>query len=225
MTALPILKDATGDTTESPSRQEIVEEPEVSPPLASPAPKELPPGGRELVDSARYADIAHRLLMGQKGVEIAADLGMSDRHLRRILHRPDFREHYMKVHSEFYSDLSEVIRNEKLQPLVRAQAQAIRAQTLVTEVMEEVQSRITSGMAKATDLKVGVDAAFGIMDRSKGDLSATPSAVAGVQVNFNVSDGNKRVLAETIEESGIDLSDIIDVVPSEETNPDDARTE
>jgi hypothetical protein len=181
-----------------------------------------------LVETARYEEIARKLIMGQKASEIASDLGLSDRHVRRLLQRPEMEAIYRRVATEFYGDIDQVIKDEKLRPLIRAQAQAIRAQTLVTEVMDEVRDRITDGRAKATDLKVGADVAFGIMDRAKGDLSIAHGAGGGpINVEFNIGGARRALLRETIEEAGLDLSDlgIVDVESHPVEDTDGERTE
>lgn len=154
-----------------------------------------------------FEDIARRVLMGQKVDEIAEDLGYTGRHIRRLLHDPRLQSAYRKISEEFYSDFDRILRDEKMRPLQRAQAQAIRAQTLLTEVMETVRERIADGNAKATELKVGVDAAFGIIDRSKGELG-TQSNRSTTNVQFQIGTDRTSMIKATIQEAGLDLSDL-----------------
>jgi hypothetical protein len=179
-----------------------------------------------IVRDARYEDVARRVIMGQDQTEIAADLAISTRTVRRMLTDPQMGDIYRRVHEEFYADLDKIIRDEKIEPLRRAHAQAIRAQTVVSEIIDEVRNRIVGGTAKATDLKVGADTAFGIIDRAKGDLSAVASARTSVHVRFDMTGDKKNLLRETIREAGIDLRDlgIIDaeIIPTKETDDDEA---
>lgn len=172
--------------------------------------------GHEIVNHAKYEDISRRLIMGSKAIEVAADIGMSDRNLRRVMIRPEFIEIYHKVAESFYADLDKVMKDEKIRPLLRAQAQAVRAQTLLYEIQEEVRTRIKDGTARSTDLKVGADTAFGVIDRSKNEL--TPDGAANIAIQLNINTDKRRLLREVTEESGVDLSDlgIIDVTPEDD---------
>lgn len=197
----------------------LKEEPKAfTPPPAPPNdPDPIPPEvGRQLVDRARHEDIARRVIMGQKSADIAADVGYTERHLRRILRLPAFVEVYERVAKTLYSNLDEVVLDEKLQPLHRVSAMANRSLTLLSEVQAEVRDRIEKGTARSTDLKVGADTAFGIIDRSKGELS--PYGSPAVAVQFNINQDKKALLRSVVEEAGVDLSDlgIIDVEPIED---------
>ena len=192
----------------------------------SPTPPET---GRALVDRAKYEDISRRVIMGAKMADIAIDIGYTERHLRRILQRPAFVEVYERISKNINNNLDEVVVDEKLQPLHRIHAMTNRSITTLFEVQEEVRLRIKDGTARATDLKVGADTAFGIIDRSKGELS--PHGVNRVAVQFNINADKKALLRSVVKESGVDLSDlgIIDVTPMEDDpnaeSPQEQETE
>jgi hypothetical protein len=202
-------------------RQE--EAPDSATPTPSP-PSALPhPAGPALVERNKYEDIARMLLMGTPLTDIAVEIGKSPRTLRRILRHPTFVAVHSKVAEEFWGNLDKVLLDEKIRPLQRAQAQAVRAQTLLSETIEEVRSRIADGSAKATDLRVGVDASFGVIDRSKNEMSTAADAKRPAQINqFNIATSKRALLKATIDEAGLDLSDldIIDVTPSDDATPD-----
>jgi len=193
-------------------------------------PPPTPPAkGRALVDRAMYEDIARRVIMGAKMADIAIDVNYTERHLRRILQRPAFVEVYERISKNINNNLDDVVIDEKLQPLHRFSAMTTRAVTALHEVQEEVRARIANGTARATDLKVGSDTAFGIIDRSKGELS--PHGTNRVAVQFNINSDKKALLRSVVEESGVDLSDlgIIDVTPMEDDSdaerPEEQETE
>ena len=171
-------------------------------------------------DHARYHDTARRLIMQQTLAEIAADFGMSARQMRRVVKRPAFLLIYREVHDEMMANLDPLIQDERIAPLLRAKAQSIRMQTVLQEVVDEIRDRIKQGTAKATEMKVVVDAAFGIIDRAKTELSNVQTKGGGgvdVNVALTVTGASKQIISETLGESGLDLSDIIDVEPLDDT--------
>jgi len=171
------------------------------------------------IDYAKFHDIARRLILQQSTAEIAIDYGMSDRQIRRWLKRPEFLRIYRQVHDEMMADLDKLIKDEKVAPLLRARAQAVRMQTVLQEIVDEVQGRIKDGRARATEMKVAADVAFGLIDRAKIDLSNVPGSQGGataVNVSLTLTGDGKRLFHETIAESGLDLSDIIDVDHTDE---------
>ena len=182
-----------------------------------------PPAGRALVDLAKYEDIARRLIMGEKPGEISADFNYSERHFRRILHRPDFIEVYSKVSEAFYKDMDKVMLNEKLRPIHRAQAMEVRSLTLLANIQAEVQRKINDGDARSTDLKVGADTAFGIIDRSKGELS--PAGTTQITTNFILKADKKKLLREVVNEAGVDISDLGIIIDVEEVSDDNPPQE
>ena len=173
-------------------------------------------------DHARHHDIARKLIMQQSLAEIAADYAMSARQMRRIVKRPGFLKIYRQVHTEMMSDLDSLIKDEKVTPLLRARAQAIRMQTVLQEVVDVVRDRIHDGSARATEMKVAADVAFGIIDRAKSELSnvQTKGGGADVNVSLSISGDAKKIISDTLGESGLDLSDIIDVEPVAEEDDD-----
>lgn len=192
-------------------------------PIDDPAP--IPPdSGRALVDRAKYEDIARQLIMGAKARDVAVDVGYSERHLRRILHLPAFIEVYERVSKRMNENLDQVCLDERLQPLHRISAMSTKSLTLLHNVQKEVDDRIAAGTARSTDLKVGADTAFGILDRSKGPLSPYGSPAMAVQ--FNINADKKALLRTVVEEAGVDLSDlgIIDVAPEEDNDAPQDRT-
>jgi len=144
-------------------------------------------------------------------------MGISGRHMRRLLKRPEMQRVFREVQVAMFEDLDKIITDEKLAPLVRAQAQSIRAQTAIHEVIEEVRGRVKGGYAKATEMKVLVDAGFGMIDRAKGELAEHSPGQSGgaVNVQINLTSEKTNLLRDVISESGVDLTDIIDVTPVE----------
>ena len=168
----------------------------------------------DVIDKARFEDIARRVLMQQSRTEIARAHDVTPRHLRRILVEPEFLETFEKARKALFDDIDKVIADEKTAPLIRARAQMIRSQTVIGEVLEEVRTRIKGGRAKAADMRVAINAAFGTIDRSKGELGSDrgSSGGGGTHVNvLNVSASAKEILRNAIGESGIDLTDVMPV--------------
>ncbi len=179
----------------------------------------LPVGAPPLplvVKQARWSEIARRVLCQEKREHIAAEVGLSVGALTNLLNDPDFVSLYVQVQAEFYAELDKHIKDEKLAPALRAQAQAVRAQTLMGEVMEEIRERIKAGKASGTVLKTAVDLSTAILDRSpvfdqvrvqqqkKVFVEKAPSPA----VNINIGSG---AVGQALKEAGIDLSDVIDV--------------
>jgi hypothetical protein len=183
------------------------------------------PSSSALRMEAKYRQIAYLLATGQKMKEIATEVDRSERQLRRMLVKPEFQAIYKEVATEFFGDLDKMMKDESIRPLIRAQAQSARGQTLITNIMNEIQERIDTGMARSTDMKVGLEAALGIIDRAKGELSNAPGGGASVTIEqFNVDNSKKLLIKNTIEEAGLDLSDImptIDVSVTEDPVEDD----
>jgi hypothetical protein len=169
--------------------------------------------GMHLVNDARYEDIARRLWMQQSVAEIAEAHGVSDRRMRIILREPGMVTAYLRVKAELFANLDNTLFDERAAPLLRARVQAIRAQTLLSEVVEEIRTRLNEGKASATAMKVGVDAAFGIIDRSGGELALRRGGGATVNVNVGTGatfrDGTDALIRGAISESGLDLSDLV----------------
>lgn len=189
-----------------------------------------PPGPVSLRMQARIDSIARQVLQCHTVEEIAAEGGIKPKRVREIIQSDEFREAYLKVREEFYDKLDEVIRNERLKPLFRAQAQAIRAQSAVTDTMELIHERVKERTAKATEMRVLMDLAFGIIDRSNNEisLSARKYEKSAVQVNvLNVSPEHASLMQDTFEEAGIKLDDVlptedvIDVIPETVGSPPD----
>ena len=186
-----------------------------------PSPTPLAPGDLTtdrsidpLVANARHEEIARRLLMQQRPFEIADALGVSQRQVHNVIRDPAFLPVYERVRDALYSNIDAVLFDEKAAPLLRARAQTTRAQTVIAEVIEEVRKRMAGGKAKATDMRVAVDAAFGMMDRSRTELAkATEHVHTNVSLNVNAS--TRDLIRSTIRESGLDLSDILPVVDVE----------
>jgi hypothetical protein len=174
-----------------------------------------------MLDIARYEDIARRLLMQQPILEIAKELGITDRHVRRILQRPEMEAIFIRVKDSLLANVDEIIMDEKLAPLLRARGAAIRSLTVLNEIMDDVRGKVRQGHAKASEMKVGADVAFGLIDRSRTELSGGMGGThnaGNLNVQLNLSMGKDAILRDSITESGIDLSDIIDITPVEVEN-------
>jgi hypothetical protein len=203
-TTAPDANTVITDSPVIPSDDDALSERDDSAPTPTPS---------DVIDRARYEDIARRVLMQQSRSEIARAHNFTTRHLRRVLVEPEFIEVFEKARKALFDDIDQVIADEKTAPLIRARAQMIRSQTVVHEVMEEVRKRISGGRAKAADMRVAINAAFGMMDRSKGELGSERGAGSGgTNVNvLNVSATAREILRDTIGESGVDLSDVMPV--------------
>ncbi len=181
----------------------------------------------DVIERARYEDIAMRLVMQESLEQIASALDLDVTNVRRIIKRPGFRAVYEDVHRKVYDDLSGLIKNEKAAPLLRLNAKSIRVQTMLGEIIEEVRKRVETGKARSMDLKVGVEAAFGILDRT-GHGTAGRNGRGTNVVNITFNQGTAEIFKNATQEAGLDLSDLrdyIDVeavpVETEETTDDD----
>lgn len=188
-----------------------------------------PLGGRRRISAIelmRYEGIARRLLMQQTVEEIAESLHLGIDDVESILRRPGFKREFQRIRREIFKDVDTTIANEEFAPLVRMRAATTRAVTLVNEIMEEVRTRVKDGRARAMDLKVGSELAFGIMDRGRTELSKGAGAVAGgggvtVTLNATVVAGVSAVVGE----AGVDMSDLMgsliegDSLPVDPTTP------
>lgn len=163
----------------------------------------------ELLDNVRFEEVARRMLMQQRPFEIAEALGVSTRHIYKILKADGFVDVYNRVRDTIYSNLDGVIFDEKAAPLLRARASTMRAQTVVAEVIEEVRKRIAKGQAKAADMRVAVHAAFGTMDRSQSELANRTVKHEHTTTRLNVTADAREIIRSTIRESGLDLSDLL----------------
>lgn len=170
------------------------------------------------LDTIRYEDIARQLLMQIPPADIASNLGMDGSMLGRILKRPAFLETFERVKHAIYMDVDATIMEERLNPLLRARSQAIRAQTTLAEVLEECRTKIANGDAKAMVLKVAAETAFGIIDRSGTELARRPVGVGGppANVTFNFNAGTPEAMKAVIAESGVDLSDLMPSLTEED---------
>jgi hypothetical protein len=176
---------------------------------------------RDLIDQARFEDIARRLLMQQPPRAIAKAHNLSERQLRRVLRLPAMIDVFEKAKESVFTNLDDLIKDEKASPLLRARAQTIRAQTLLGEIMGEVKHRIQGGGARSSDLKVGMETAFGVIDRSKTELgTATVGGGTSIELNLSLQQGTAQVFGDAVRESGIDLSDVIDAVST--SKPDES---
>lgn len=173
-----------------------------------------------LVSNARYEEIARRLLMQQRPFEIADALGLTQRQVYNVVRHPGFTPIYERVRDTLYANLDAVLFDEKAAPLLRARAQTTRAQTVIAEVIEEVRKRMVGGKARATDMRVAVDAAFGMIDRSRTELAKSTEHIHTTNV-LNVNATARELIRSTINESGLDLSDIlpVEVVADDEPTP------
>lgn len=168
----------------------------------------------QMVRQARFEDIARRVVLGQNVPEIAAAHGLGTQRLRELMRDPECVREYLRVKAEVYADMDKVLFDERMAPLLRARAQAVRAQTLLSSVMQEVQQRIDAGSATPSAMKVGVDAAFGMIDRAGGELAMKRGASVAVNVGVttgsaNFRDGTETLIRATISEAGLDLTDLI----------------
>lgn len=171
--------------------------------------------GKHLLLDARREDIARRIILQQSVAEIAAIHNLSERRVRIIMREPEMVATYLRVKNELLDKIDDVLFDEKTTPLLRARAQAVRAQTALSEILELVRARIAAGNARSSDMRVGMETAFGLIDRTPGFglQRANGAGGAGVNVNVNVGssgfrDGTNDLMRETIRESGVDLSDI-----------------
>ena len=170
-----------------------------------------------------YHDIATYVLSGRmKRKEIADTVGLSQRQLNRIMADSRFREIYNEKHTKLYGSVDAVLENEKADPIIRAHAQAIRGASLLAEtvgllrdrIAEDVKSRSGDETARrmgSMELKTAVEAARVSIDMGPASPRALAAANTGVQVNiYTPSQEQTRILNEAWDESGLDLSDLVD---------------
>lgn len=174
--------------------------------------------GESAVRDARYHDVARRLLAGSTPKEICEAHGFSRRCLRDTLNNPRFLEIYERAREGLYERLDETIKDEKAAPMLRRTALTTRSLTLLAEVMEGVREHIESGKAgnplKATMLKVGVEAVAEVRQLNMEASRGGGGAAAGVRVNvLQVAPDAATNIRAAFAESGVDLSDVIDIAP------------
>lgn len=169
------------------------------------------------VTEAMYHDVALLALAG--GItrqEIAQRVGVSDRVLRRVMQRPEFIEIFRTKQNELYGDLERVLRDERLDPLTRAAALERRGQTLITEIIDVMRSRIDEHQDEgrrlsALEMRAVVDAAKVAMSAATDKQRARGATQMNVAV-FSPSPDQARTIRNAADEADIDMSDIMDAV-------------
>jgi hypothetical protein len=172
--------------------------------------------GSDLFDRARYQDISRRMLSGQSPAQIARAYGVNPTTIRRVTRDPEFVALHEKVERDIYENVDETIKNEKLAPMLRTAAAANRGLTVLAETMEIARKHMSDyrdgmiGKVNAQLLRVGVEAATQVMVRDKdqkGEHGGHPMTAVNVLV---VPERAGALLRNTLEESGLDLNDVID---------------
>ena len=172
---------------------------------------------------AKIDDIARRVLARHSLSEIAVEMDVTEATVRNLIQSKDFQASYSMVREEFYDNLDQIIRDERAKPLFRMNAQAIRAQSALTDTMELIHERVIERTAKATEMRTLMDVAFGIIDRSQSEISMVKRGETNVQVNIlDLPQKHVDLMKGTIEESGLNIADIIDAevvdVPTSDNN-------
>ncbi len=172
--------------------------------------------GTDLFDRARFQDISRRMLAGQSPAQIARAYGVNPTTIRRVTRDPEFVTLHEAVERDIYENVDETIKNEKLAPMLRTAAAANRGLTVLAETMEVARKHMRAyndgeiGKVNAQLLRVGVEAATQVMVRDK-DQRGTGDGAVGTAVNILVvPERAGALLRNTIEESGVDLNDVID---------------
>jgi len=167
---------------------------------------------------ACYHQLATLILSGVRDRnELGHQVGLSRTTIFAILKNPRFKEIYEKARDRVFGNLEQLIQDERVEPLLRQKAAAMRGQTLLSEVTEEVRKRIKERdpdgqpVAKAADLRVGLDAAVAAIDRSPDTARTHGGSSTSVNVGVFVPSAEQaRVMVEAVRESGVDMSDVMD---------------
>lgn len=121
----------------------------------------------EVIDDAKFHDLAGLILKREYDTRtLATRVGMSQQLVRKTLRSDRFRLVYERLRDDFISHRTDYILNESVSADERLEECRTRGITAVSEIIEEVRDRVRGKAAKATEMKVGVDAAIALMDRS-----------------------------------------------------------
>lgn len=171
------------------------------------------------IDSALYNDIALVILGGERNLSrVARHVGVTRERLRTLMTSPAFATVYNRVRDDFYANLTKTIQDETADPVLRRQAAEARAMTALSEVTEFVRKELQDAQ-RDPDKYVGpgqvknlIDAAVAQLDRAPGarlskEVSRATTA-ATLQRSFAPTAQQASVIKESLEESGVDLSDL-----------------
>jgi hypothetical protein len=170
---------------------------------------------------ARLLDIATRVLSGQSPTEIAFAHGLKIRQLRSLMSKERFHQIYLRLREDLRSHIADTIRNERTAPAIRKIALADRSLTLMGEMLDAVRDHlgdVREGGAtlKAAVLHAGVNLVQATLDRAPGYGRTDASThTTNPHTTFNIQADQVAVLQGAIQESGLDLSDILNQPPND----------
>ena len=190
-------------------------------------------GRADVIQDARFQDIARRVIQGQSAREIATAHGVTVRHILNLRSDPRFLEIYQAVSEAIWGDHDKIIKDEKINVSLRRAALQSRSLTLLGEVMEAVQAHIndtqnmagSKGGVKSTMLRAAVEAVREVTNINR-EADRGGHGAPTVQ-NFIVSKDVAVVIKDAMGESGVDISDlfkdapVIDVTPTPPTTPEE----
>lgn len=187
---------------------------------------------KSVVASAAAKDLALVILSipGQpKMKDLVRETGMTAHQIGQLLASDDMKETIEQLHGEHYEMLKDRAKAMGLAPLYRQRLLREKGQELLAVTLEKLTDRVSAGDARATMMKVAVEAAFGTIDR---DPETAIKVRGGAPINVNkaiiLNPGQAKAIAEANEEAGLDMADVLDgrVVDVEPVEPvEDADAE
>jgi len=170
----------------------------------------------DIVDDAFFHDLAGLFLARIRSPkELAYRLGVSAATISRACNDPRFQSIYALRRTEHVERLDDFIIDEKQETDERLEALRTRSVTLAAEIMQEVGERVRGKTARASEMKVGVDAAFGVMDRAPGGRQSSGSTTFVYAPTLQQA----KIITDAATEAGIDMSSVFDAEVVVESTP------
>ena len=182
-------------------------------------------GTKDVIAAVEYEDMARRVLHGDRNQEIAAALNLSTQAVARRMRDPRFIAILVRAKDELYQNIDNTMRNERIAPILRQNAQAIRAQTLQAEILTMLGEKVADRTIGAKQTDTAVKLAFGILDRADVGVSEKrdrSDVGAGVNVNINLTARQVDAAREGLNAADLNLSHITDGFDSQMMTGDDA---
>jgi hypothetical protein len=163
---------------------------------------------RAVIDDAKFHELAS-LLIGDINISVA-ELGRrtecAPSTVRKMMRDDRFQRIYERLRDDHIERRTDYILDERQSVDRRLDAARERGVTAVAEVVEEVRKRVKGGAAKASEMKVAVDAGFGLMDRAPGGRQGA----SGNTFVFAPTFAQAKIIRAADNEAGLDMSDVMD---------------
>ncbi|MEE8489915.1 MAG: hypothetical protein V3S43_06230 [Acidimicrobiia bacterium] len=166
--------------------------------------------GRNTIHDAEMHDVAFLVCQGLKtNKQIAAQADMSVAKLEKMFLDDRFQIIYQRVHREVIGTVTEIVANEKADPILRDKAMSTRGRTLLAEVQEKLRERIKGDDAKGDIFRSAVAAAKISIDLEK--RVASGKSPTNVQINvFNPSKSQATAIQDAYAEAGLNMTDVLE---------------